>query len=298
MSRRHLPIPWVLLAPFVVAALLFWAIPIGQGFWISLHGDELFEEASWVGFSQYAAIWRDPRFIKALQNTAIYSVLTISVVTTFSLLLALGLQRVRHKWRGVLLFCLMLPGLTPPAVLALLYLLIFNGPHGFLNALFLKPIGLPAVDWLRDPDFIKPALMLQTLWRWSGFVALLLLSGLEGIPRQLLHIATLEGANAIQTFRRVTLPLLAPVLGFVAAFLFLDAFVLFEGSYLLLGGSGGTLDAGLLTVAYTYYTAFTLGRFGTAAAMGFSLVPLLMLCTFALVFPWKWRKNLSASGIR
>jgi len=73
------------------------------------------------------------------------------------------------------------------------------------------------------------------------------------------------------------------VLAFAAVFLFLDAFVLFEGGYILLGGSGGTMDAGLLLVAYTYLTAFTLGKFGSAAAMGFSVVPLLMMAVWILL---------------
>jgi ABC-type sugar transport system permease subunit len=81
----------------------------------------------------------------------------------------------------------------------------------------------------------------------------------------------------------VTLPQLRHVLAFTAVFLFLDAFVLFEGAYVLLGGSGGTLDAGLLLVAYAYLTAFTFGKFGSAAAMSFSIVPFLMLAVWLLL---------------
>lgn len=294
MRSRLQPLPWLLIAPFLAALIVFWAIPIVQGFVLSLQGNELFDEVTWVGFKHYRDLWHDSRYWHALRNTAFYAAITIPVVTGISLLLALTLRRAFARWRGPLLLALMLPGLTPPAVLAFLYLLVFNGPNGMLNGLLLKPLGLPAIDWLRDPDFIKPALMLQTLWRWAGFITLLILSNLEGQPREYAHIARSEGAGAWTLFTRITLPLLAPVLWFVAAFLLLDAFVLFEGSYILLGGSGGTLDAGLLTVAYTYYTAFTLGHFGTAAAMGFALVPLLMLGTFALTLPL-WRRRWSGA---
>jgi multiple sugar transport system permease protein len=292
MRRRLQPFPWLLLAPFLTALVLFWAIPLAQGFWLSLQSDELFGDTTFIGFLHYREIWQDSRFLHAIRNTCLYAAISIPTVTLFSLGLASLLRKAHKGWRGPLLLTLMLPGLTPPAVLALLYLLVFNGPHGLLNALLLKPLALPAVDWLRDPHFIKAALMLQTLWRWGGFVTLIILSGLEGIPREYQHIGRVEGANAWQVFTRITLPLLTPVLGFVAAFLFLDAFVLFEGSYILLGGSGGTLDAGLLLVAYTYYTAFTLGHFGSAAAMGFTLVPILMLLTFAMAFPvWGKKKS-------
>src|SRR5690606_16896554 len=121
------------------------------------------------------------------------------------------------------------------------------------------------------------------LWRWTGFMTLILLSGLEGIPRAYHDAARSEGASAWQRFRYVTLPVLRPVTAFAAAFLLLDTFVLFEGAYVMLGGSGGTLDAGLLLVSYAYFQAFTLGHFGTAAAVSFSSLPLLLLALFAIL---------------
>ncbi|MDQ2999705.1 MAG: sugar ABC transporter permease [Fibrobacterota bacterium] len=231
----------------------------------------------------------DDRFFHAIRNTFLYATMTIVLVTTFSLILAHLLQRAYAAFRGPVLFCLLLPGLTPPAVLAFLYLLVFNGPHGMLNMLLASPLGLPMVDWIRDPRVIKFSLVLLTLWRWSGFTTLILLSGMEGIPKTYYDLARAEGAGPLQSFRHVTLPMLSHVLAFTAVFLFLDAFVLFEGAYILLGGSGGTLDAGLLLVAYTYQTAFTLGRFGTAAAMGFSMVPLLMFVVWLLLLRGRGR---------
>jgi ABC-type sugar transport system permease subunit len=209
--------------------------------------------------------------------------MSIALVTSFSLFLAQLLKRAFAAFRGPILFCLMLPGLTPPAVLAFLYLLVFNGPHGMLNGLIAAPMHLPMIDWIRDPRVIKFSLVLLTLWRWSGFTTLILLSGMEGIPKTYYDLARAEGAGAWQTFRHVTVPMLSHVLAFTAVFLFLDAFVLFEGAYILLGGSGGTLDAGLLLVAYTYQTAFTFGKFGSAAAMGFSMVPILMFIVWMLL---------------
>ncbi|MEO7424896.1 MAG: sugar ABC transporter permease, partial [Fibrobacteria bacterium] len=219
----------------------------------------------------------DARFFHALRNTFAYAAMTIALVTAFSLALAHLLQRAYAASRGAVLFCLMLPALTPPAVLAFLYILVFNGPHGMLNGLIAAPFGLPNVDWIRDPRAIRFSLVMLTLWRWSGFTTLILLSGMQGIPKAYYDLARAEGAGFLQSFRHVTLPMLSHVLAFTAVFLFLDAFVLFEGAYILLGGSGGTMDAGLLLVAYTYQTAFTFGKFGTAAAMAFSMVPLLML---------------------
>jgi ABC-type sugar transport system permease subunit len=280
---RLRPLPVFLLVPFFAALALFWLIPIAKGFHLSLQSDTHFGEPEFVGLANFAALLSDSRFHKALWNTFLYAGLSITAVTGFSLLLAHLLARAFAAARGPMAFCLLLPGLTPPAVLALLYLLIFNGPHGILNQVFAAPLGLPFLDWIRDPRIIKVSIMLLTLWRWSGFTTLILLSGMEGIPRSYYDLNRAEGGGPWQAFRHVTLPQLRPVLAFVAVFLFLDAFVLFEGAYILLGGSGGTLDAGLLLVAYAYQTAFTFGKFGSAAAMSFSIVPFLMLAVWLML---------------
>ena len=258
-------------------------MPIGQGFLLSLQSDNLFGDTEYVGFEHYQALLSDTRFFHALSNTFLYAAMSIIITISFSLLLAHLLRHVFPRLRSTFIFCLMLPGLTPPAVLAFLYLLIFNGPHGMLNTLIAAPLGISMVDWIRDPRVIKFSLMLLTLWRWSGFITLILLSGMEGIPQSYYDLAKAEGANRWQTFRYVTFPMLSHVIAFAAIFLFLDSFVLFEGGYILLGGSGGTDDAGLLLVAYTYLTAFTLGKFGSAAAMGFSVIPLLMITVWILL---------------
>jgi ABC-type sugar transport system permease subunit len=126
-------------------------------------------------------------------------------------------------------------------------------------------------------------------------MTLIFLSGLEGVPQVYHDAARTEGASAWQRFRHVTLPVMRPVTAFAAAFLLLDTFVLFEGAYVLLGGSGGTLDAGLLLVSYAYFTAFTLGNFGAAAAMSFTSVPLLLLALFAILATGRAAKSRGAA---
>jgi ABC-type sugar transport system permease subunit len=269
--------PYLLLAPFFAALAFFWLVPLARGVMLSLESNTLFGEASFVGLDNYRALAHDGRYAHALRNTALYCGMVLLVVLPFSLLLAHLLRRAYARLRGPLQFCLLLPGLTPPLVLALLYLLIFHGPGGLLNSVFLNPFGLPDLDWIGDPRLIKFSLVLLMLWRWTGFMTLIFLSGLEGVPRAYHDAARIEGATAWQRFRRVTLPVLRPVTAFAAAFLLLDTFVLFEGAYVMLGGSGGTLDAGLLLVSYAYFTAFTLGNFGSAAAMSFASLPMLLL---------------------
>lgn len=236
--RRARPLPFFLLAPFFTALFIFWFIPLLQGFHLSLESDDLYGNTSFVGFLHYRALVHDDRFWHALRNTFIYCGLAVLLILPLALGLAHLLRRAYRRSRALIQFCLMLPGLTPPLVMALLYVLIFSGPFGLLNRTFLHPFGLPSVDWIRDPRFVKPSLALLAMWRWTGFITLIFLSGLEGIPAAYYDTARTEGASAGQLFRYVTWPLLRPVTAFVAAFLFLDAFTLFEGAYVLLGGSG------------------------------------------------------------
>ena len=290
MPRKSRPLPVLLLAPFFTALFIFWLVPLFHGFRISLEGND---EPGFVRLANYHLLFQDGRFWHAVQNTFIYCGLVILLIPPISLLLAHGLRRAQPRFRGLIQFCLLLPGLTPPLVLAQLYLMVFNGPYGLLNKVFLHSVGLPNVDWIIDPRFIKLSLALLAFWRWTGFITLIFLSGLEGIPKSYYDTARSEGASAWQNFRLVTLPLLRPVTAFVVAFLFLDAFTLFEGAYVLLNSSGGTLDAGLLLVTYSYMTAFRFGNFGSAAAMAFTSLPILMLMLWFILaqgrIQRKWR---------
>lgn len=282
------PVPYFFLIPFFAAFSFFWFIPIGEGFLLSLHSNTLFGESVFSGLKHYRGLLEDRRFTIAMVNTLGYTVSTIAVIIPLSLVLALMLRRAFKKMRGILSFCLLLPGLTPPLVLALLFLLVFIGRYGMLNNLIVMPLGLPQIDWMKEPAFIRISLVIQAAWRWSGFITFFILSGLEGIPKNYYDIALSEGAGPFHIFRHVTLPLLRNILVFICIFLFIDAFVMFEGAYMLLGSSGGPRDAALLLVGYTYQTAFFHGNFGTAAAMSFSIVPVLVLILWFFLLQGKF----------
>ncbi|HAV64727.1 MAG TPA: hypothetical protein DCY13_20465, partial [Verrucomicrobiales bacterium] len=162
-------------------------------------------------------------------------------------------------------------------VMALLFLLVFHGRSGLLNQWFVIPFGLAPIDWLKNPDWILPALVIQAAWRWLGMITFFLLAGRESLPRPLYDVAALETSRRWPVFRRVTVPLLRHVIVFVCVYLVVDAFAMFSGAYILLGGSGGTADAGLLLINYSYQQAFSFGKFSTAAAMSLAVAPALLV---------------------
>jgi ABC-type sugar transport system permease subunit len=271
------PHPGWLLVPFFACFVVFWLAPLIGGVRLSLYSNQIYGEAEFVGLEHYRALAGDPRFFKALGNTLTFAAASLLLIVPLALGLAQALRLTCARWRPVLTFLCLLPGLTPPAVLALLFLLVFHGREGLLNQLLVVPLGLAPINWLKDPDFILPALVLQSVWRWTGMIAFFILAGMEAIPKQLYEAAQLETRSRARVFVSVTVPLLRPVLLFSAVYLAVDAFALFSGAYILLGGSGGTADAGLLLVSYGYQQAFTFGNFGTAAAIGISVAPLLLV---------------------
>lgn len=267
---------YLLLLPFFCFFLVFWVVPLVGGLRMSFYSNDLYGESNFVGFDHYRALLSDTRYAKALKNTSLYAASSILLILPLAVLFAHLLRASWHRLRPILTFLLLLPGLTPPAVLALLFLLVFHGREGLLNQLVVLPFGMKAVNWLKDPNFILSALVLQTVWRWTGFITLFILAGMEGIPHVLYDAARMATSSRWNLFRAVTFPSLKPVLLFSGVYLLVDAFSLFSGAYVLLGGSGGTADAGLVLVSYTYQQAFAFGRFGTAAAISASVAPLLL----------------------
>jgi ABC-type sugar transport system permease subunit len=289
-AARPIAVPVGLLLPFAFCVVAFWLLPVVDGFLLSLQSNTLYGRSHYVGAAHYVALLGDSRFHLALTNTVTYAFLTVVIIVPLALAVALLLRRCLRPADAIVRFCLLLPAVTPPLVLALLFVLVFAGGDGMLNRLTAS-IGVPAVDWMQDPRAIKASLAIQATWRWTGFIALLLLAALEGIPREYYDIARAEGAGPCAAFRLVTLPLLRRALLFCALVLILDAFVLFSGAYVLLGGSGGTADAGLLLISYAYQTAFRYGRFGSAAAMAYVSIPLLVLLIMPMLTALSARKG-------
>ena len=265
-----------LLGPFFFLFLLFWLVPLIGGLRLSLHSNTLVGEGVFVGLEHYRELMEDARYFKALRNTSFYAFLSLALILPVAVVFAHALQSLGGRLRSLLQFVMLIPGLTPPAVLALLFLLVFHGRQGLLNQWFVIPLGGQPINWLKDPDVILIALIMQCAWRWLGFMTFFIHSGMQAIPGMYYEALEVETHKAWHRFRWVTLPCLRHVILFCLMYLVVDAFALFSGAYVLLGGSGGTADAGLMLVSYTYQRALAFGEFGSAAAMSVSVAPCLL----------------------
>lgn len=250
------------------------------------------DAAKYVGFENFRRVLGDAKFYKALKNTSMYVFGSVVIIIPLAFALGLSLFQLGRLPRGLIVFCLMVPGLALPGVLSTLFYLFFHGRTGALNQYLLAPLGLQPVNWMMDPLFIMPSLVMQSVWRWTGLVTLFFLCGLESIPRWQLEASDIEGAGMGMKIRTVFLPCLAPFCLFAMVFLVVDGFASFSGAYNLLGGSGGILDSGLLLVTYIYQVAFPGGSgrfdFPAATAMSLLVVPLTASVLFLVL---RYRKR-------
>ncbi|MCM8540116.1 MAG: sugar ABC transporter permease, partial [Lentisphaeraceae bacterium] len=143
-------------------------------------------------FYNYVKILNDNYFYKACTNTLKYSGAVLTVVISLSLFLSFILKNVSSsRLRYFYLFCLLLPGLIPPSVMGILFNLTFNGRTGILNQVFVIPFVLKPVNWIGDPSFIMPSMVIQAAWRWTGFITLFILCGLEALPKDVKEAAVI-----------------------------------------------------------------------------------------------------------
>ena len=254
------------------AVLLY---PLLFSFWVSLHRYQLtrLQDVRFAGLRNYLKLFEDPAFWNAILNTLtfVFGAVTLELVLGFALALLLHrLPRFRHLARAMLLT----PMFVTPIAVGLMFRFLLNQQLGVLPWL-LEGLGI-RIDWF-GPGMALFSIILIDVWQWTPFMLLLLLAGLESLPKAPFEAARIDGASAWMTFTRVTLPLMKPVLLVAIVIRGLDAFKVFEYIYAITrGGPGGSTETILF---YIYKVGFRFFRMGEAAAMAYVLVAI----TLALV---------------
>jgi multiple sugar transport system permease protein len=270
--RLRLPIGYRFLAPLLVLMTALVAYPLGYSLWLSLTDRTITRPTtSFVGIDQYRGLLHDGDYGVAMRNTLVFVLFAVGIELIIGLALAMALQR--QRWaRDVTRSFLLTPMFVTPIAVGLTFRFLLNQQLGPVPAA-LDSLGISI-------DFFGPSLALATIiaidvWQWTPFMVLLLLAGLESLPRQPFEAARVDGASWWLTLRSVTLPLLRPVIAIAILLRALDAFKVFEYVFATTrGGPGNATD----TLQYLIYrTGFGFFRLGEAAAMGFVLVGLVLL---------------------
>ena len=241
---------------------------------IALKNSGLFEiPGAFVGFDHYVAALTNPLFIKALVNTAYFGVIFIPVTMFGAVFLAL---LVNQKLPGVNFVRSMLfaPYIFSVVSASLIFMFLFNGDRGLVNALLMK-IGLSGPNWLASTVWAMPVIAIMSCWRNIGYFMLIYLAGLQNIPKDLYEVADVEGATVMQKFRYVTWPLLGRISLVVLILLLINSLNVFQEVYVMTGG--GPADSTITVPFLIFNRAFKYYEIGPAAAMSYILFVIVVL---------------------
>lgn len=278
-------------APWLLGLALFVAGPIAASLYYSFTDFNVFQPPHWVGLANYRDLLGDARFHKALVNTFFLTVVGVPLGLALALLVALALNfpvRGQPLYRAIVY----LPAIVPMVTATYLWRWILNAQYGYLNR-FLGWVHAPQPNWLDDPVWTKPSVIMITLWG-LGSTAVIYLASLQQVPQQLYEAAAVDGAGAWQRFRHVTWPALTPVTLFQLIMGIILSLQVFTQPYLLaqqrLNPASGGPGNSLLTYAmYLYQNAFVFLKMGYASAMAWILFLLIgALTAFVLLTSKRW----------
>lgn len=279
MTRRRIDgSAYGFLAPYLLLYGLFTLAPVLWSFTLSLQRGGLLEGMSWHGLGNYADVWRNPLFAQSLRNSALYALLAVPGAFVVSLATAVIVHPLSRRWLQVVRAALFVPLISPAVALAVVWrALLQPGPDGPVNWL-LSWVGLPPQNWLGDPDWVIPAIAAFEVWRGYGFWVIVLLAGLDAVPRDLYEAARVDGAGAWQSFRRITLPMLRPTLLFLTVMGGIWSLQLFDAVFMFTGG--GPANSSITVVYYIYRAAFHFDSLGHAATMSVVLFAIVLSLTW------------------
>ncbi|WP_248930575.1 carbohydrate ABC transporter permease [Paenibacillus hamazuiensis] len=283
-SRSRYVWAYIMIAPTLLGTVLFWTWPAIYSIYLSFLKSENFGMVNhWVGLANYERLFKDKEFWQNLRNTLYYAVMFVPLTLLFSTFFAVLLNA---KIRGLSAYRVIffLPQVTMPAAAAMVWVVLFARDYGFINYL----LGTH-VAWISDTRFAMFALVIVGVWGAIGFNMLLILAGLQGIPRALYEAAEIDGAVRFRKFRYITLPLLTPTLFFTTVVLMIGATQIFDSIYLLIGKTNVALPA-VRSLVYAYYQnsfVYYDQNYG-AAIVNILLVINLILTGLQFAFQKKW----------
>ncbi|MFT7840345.1 sugar ABC transporter permease [Saccharothrix sp. BKS2] len=280
VTKREARAGWLFLSPWIIGFLAFTAGPMVFSLWLSLTHYDMLEPPSYVGLDNYREMAVDDRVGTALWNTVFFTVLHVPS----QIVLALGLASLlRRAGRAAGLFrtVVYLPVMTPPVALAAMFLLLLNGQNGAVNEL-LGWFGFTGPNWTTDPTWIKPGLVVMSLWT-VGSTAVLYLAALTRVPLERYEAARLDGASPWRQFWHITLPGISGTVYFTAVVntiaslqVFTEAYAMFFGARAKQSGEG---DAALFYVIHLFQEAFGSLRMGYASALAWGLFVVIAVVT-------------------
>ena len=275
--------------PWLIGFLLFSLYPIVMSAYYSFTDFSAIKDPVWVGLKNYQDLLKDKLFWQSLQNTILYVVISVPVTILVSLLLA-ALLKVVRVGKAFFRSVFFLPSIFPVVASTMIWLLILDSISGYLNR-FLNLFGLPSVNWLGNPVWTKPALVIMTCWG-VGSTVVILLAAMGDVSHELYEAASIDGAGTWKQFIHITLPGISHVLVYQVILAVINGFQYFTQVYILCSAQSGNLSAGvgagkrnslLMYPLYLFQNAFGRLKMGSASAMAWILFVIVLILTLILL---------------
>ena len=263
--------PYVFVLPFILSFAFFWIYPLCSTITMSFQ-DIKPTGAEWVGFANFVKLGKDTAFRTAVMNSFEYMLLTLVLLIPFPMLYAVLMDSRLVKAKGFWKACLYVPALTSVVISGTLFRLMFSEyATGQMNVIT-SALGIGTFKWLKVKATGLSALVIVACWRWTGVNMLYFISGLKAIDTALYESAEIDGANAWQKFRYVTLPLLKPTTIYVLTISVYAGLAMFMEAYMLWAGPDSPNNIGLTIVGYLYKRGIAKNQLGYGSAVGIVLL--------------------------
>lgn len=266
---------YTFLAPVIIGFLVFTAIPVVVSLYYSLTNFDGILPPKWVGLENYTSLFTNGEFGHALLNSLYFTLGTVPVGAFLSLLVAMLLNQ---KIRGQSLYrsAFFIPVIVSYVSVAMVWQWMYNQDYGLINS-FLGSLGLPQPPWLASEAWAMPSVIIMSIWKGLGFSSVILLAGLQGISPSMYEAAEVDGANAFQRFRHITLPLIRPTMMFVLLTSMINSLQAFDQIYIMTSGGPGRATE---VVCYLIYmNAFQYFKQGYASAMAYILFIIIFVAS-------------------
>ncbi|WP_240992652.1 MULTISPECIES: sugar ABC transporter permease [Mesorhizobium] len=278
-SVRLAPNYWPFVVPALVVVGAVIVFPWAFTLWMSVNRWTLGQSRSFAGMENYLRLASDPRFWESLVHTLTYTSLSVAAPMLLGTVAALIFDA-RFPLRGLLRGVFVMPMMATPVAVALVWTMMFHPQLGVLNYL-LSLVGIPAQEWIFNAKTVIPSLVAVETWQWTPLVMLIVLGGLASVPREPFESAEIDGANAWQQFRYLTLPMIAPFLMIALIIRTIDALKSFDIIYAMTQGGPGTASETINI--YLYNTAFSYYDIGYGSAMAVVFFIVIVALSFIVL---------------
>jgi len=276
---RRLSAPYVFVLPFVAIFLAFSVYPLIYTFRLSFTNWRGSGAAEWVGLGNYSYLLTSPQFWSSIGNSTVLWLLIVPIQLVIGVVIAVLLNSATLKFRGMYRIAYIVPFVTPLVAIAQIWIVLFDQGYGAVNAV-LGLFGIPEVGWLTTTMWAKPTLALLFLWKTTGFIVIILLSGLQSIDGSIYEAAAIDGASRPRQLWSITVPLLRRTIMFCVVLQTLAVFQMFAEPYVMT--QGGPYNS-TTTAGYYLYNHITRADLGTGAANSFLLVILVLALSLGFV---------------